>query len=94
MSVNCIRNCVTTTPDAPPEFTTTTNGTLNGATVGQNALPTGCATMLSDNALIETFADEEDDDPAVPNVVGVVGRFESLHDAAKSAAVNESASER
>jgi hypothetical protein len=50
--------------------------------------------MLSDNALIETFADDEDDEPAVPNVVGVVGRFESLHDTARSAAVNESASVR
>src|SRR3954465_4093178 len=93
MSVNCMRNCVTTTPDAPPEFTTTPKGMLNGATVGQNALPTGCATMLSDSALIDMFADDEGDDPAVPNVVGVVGRFESLHDA-KSAAINESASVR
>ncbi|MBW8713825.1 MAG: hypothetical protein JF632_07045 [Acidobacteria bacterium] len=49
--------------------------------------------MLSDSALIDMFADDEGDDPAVPNVVGVVGRFESLHDAAKSAA-NESASVR
>jgi hypothetical protein len=66
-------------------FTTTTKGTTNGATVGQNAPATGCATMLSDNALIETLADDEEDDPATPNVVGVVGNFESLHEAATSA---------
>jgi len=47
--------------------------------------------MLSDSALIDTL-DEEDDDPAAPNVVGVVGRLESPQDAAMTAAQIKSAS--
>jgi len=82
---------LTTTPVAPFVFTTTTNGTVNGDTVGQNGREIGCAMMLSDSALIETF-DDEDDEPAGPNVVGVVGRLESLQDAAMSAAQIQSAS--
>jgi hypothetical protein len=76
-----------------PPFTTTVNGTTNGDTVGQNGRATGCATMLSDSALIETF-EEGDDDPATPNVVGVVGRLESPHEAAMSAAPKRSARAR
>src|SRR3954469_13792724 len=91
MSVNCMLKLVTTRPAAPFVFTTTTNGTVNGDTVGQNGRATGCATMLSDSALIDTL-DEEDDDPAAPNVVGVVGRLESPQDAAMTAAQNKSAS--
>jgi hypothetical protein len=66
---------------------------MNGDTVGQKARGTGWATMLSDNALIDTFEDE-DDEPAMPKVVGVVGRLESPHDAAMSAALKRSASAR
>src|SRR4026209_2960118 len=91
ISVNCMRKLVTTTSTAPLEFTTTVNGTTNGDTVGQNGCATDCATMLSDSALIETFEDE-DDEPATPKVVGVVGRLESLHEAAMSAAPTRSAS--
>src|SRR3954451_19556679 len=90
-SLNCMLKFVMTRPAAPFVFRTTTNGTVNGDTVGQNGRATGCATMLSDSALIETF-DEEDDEPAGPNVVGVVGRLESLHDAAMSAAQIKNAS--
>ena len=89
-SVNCMLKLVTTTPAVPLGLTTTVNGTMNGDTVGQNGLATGCAMMLSDSALIDTVEDE-DDDPATPNVVGVVGRLESPHEAAMSAAPNRSA---
>src|SRR4029453_15695512 len=91
--VNCMFKLVTTTPAVPFGFTTTVNGTKNGDTVGQNGRATGCATRLSDSALIDTF-ENEDDDPATPNVVGVVGRLESPHDAAMSAAPKRSASAR
>src|SRR4029453_9540358 len=72
VSVNCTLKPVTARPVAPFGLTTTTNGTLNGATCGQRGLLTGWAKTVDDCTPNVTAVRPEG---SRPNEIGSVGYF-------------------